>query len=251
MQLLQRLRSLVNASKDSEKPEATPRDTPDIDDKQLEQLQQALKKLQDQLPPGMKAPDLDSIPEEQLDDASSNPAVQQQLKKMLEQFSRDGLLPQNDNGNPDSAMPPMPRKRGESSVRPDSQQQSERNRELSRQPSISEKSIDEFAPTEPDSSKRILRRSDRATPIEPPRRSRTTDVGTGRGLSACGKAISEFLRLRLRVGGSAKRESSRARPGVRCHQRDSLPSVSEFLKDQFRQGFPVPNTDDTRNRSKV
>ncbi len=98
MQLLQRLRSLV----------ATSEDTPEIDHKQLEQLQQALKKLQDQLPPGVKPPDLDSIPQEQLDEAMSNPAMQQQLKKMLEQFSKDGLLPKNDGRASQSQLPPIP-----------------------------------------------------------------------------------------------------------------------------------------------
>ncbi|MEJ7592314.1 MAG: hypothetical protein WKF77_12255 [Planctomycetaceae bacterium] len=109
IQLLQRLRSLVADSED----------TPKIDNKQLEQLQQALKKLQDQLPPGVKPPDLDSIPKEQLDEAMSNPAMQQQLKKMLEQFSKDGLLPKNDGDAPHSPMPPIPRRPGQSPTEPE------------------------------------------------------------------------------------------------------------------------------------
>ena len=108
MQLLQKLRSLVAASEG----------TPKIDDKQLEQLQQALKKLQEQLPPGIKPPDLDSIPKEQLDEAMSNPHVQQQLKKMLEQFSKDGLLPKNDGGAGKSPLPAIPRRPEQLSAQP-------------------------------------------------------------------------------------------------------------------------------------
>ncbi len=117
MELLKRLRSLVAgheapAKDDAANPEDTPnsKNAPAIDEQQLEQLQQALKKLQDQLPPGIKPPELDSIPKEQLDRAMSDPAVQQQMKKMLEQFSKDGLLPKADNGGNKSQMPPMPQR---------------------------------------------------------------------------------------------------------------------------------------------
>ena len=111
MQLLQKLRSLVAASED----------TPEIDDKQLEQLQQALKKLQEQLPPGIKPPDLDSIPKEQLDQAMSNPAMQQQLKKLLEQFSKDGLLPKNEGDAEDSPLPPIPGRKEQTPTQPQQQ----------------------------------------------------------------------------------------------------------------------------------
>ncbi len=123
MQLLQRLRSLVASSDGTEKSELpSPVDSLKIDDKQLEQLQQALKKLQEQLPPGVTPPDLDSIPKEQLDEAMANPAMQQQLKKMLEQFSKDGLLPKNNGDASDSPLPPVPRRRGQSPVQPLAQQ---------------------------------------------------------------------------------------------------------------------------------
>ena len=119
MQLLQRLRALVASPDDTAKSEfPSLADAPKIDDEQLEQLQQALKKLQDQLPPGIKPPDLDSIPKEQLDEAMSNPAMQQQLKKMLEQFSKDGLLPQNDRDAGDSPLPPIPQRPGQLPVQP-------------------------------------------------------------------------------------------------------------------------------------
>ena len=126
MELLKRLRALVAGNDDAGKndtanPEdvANSKNAPEIDDQQLEQLQQALKKLQDQLPPGIKPPELDSIPKEQLDRAMSDPAVQQQMKKMLEQFSKDGLLPKTDNGGNNSQFPPMPK--AESMPRPNGQ----------------------------------------------------------------------------------------------------------------------------------
>ncbi len=120
MELLKRLRSLVAGNDDDTKDETansedSPSDkiAPKFDEQQLEQLQQALKKLQDQLPPGIKPPELDSIPKEQLDQAMSNPAVQQQLKRMLEQFSKDGLLPKTDKGSNRSQVPPIPRPNGQ------------------------------------------------------------------------------------------------------------------------------------------
>ena len=116
MELLKRLRSLVAGADDTSKDETAnsedspnAKSSPKIDEQQLEQLQQALKKLQDQLPPGIKPPELDAIPKEQLDQAMSNPAVQQQLKKMLEQFSKDGLLPKTEDAGNKSQIPPMPR----------------------------------------------------------------------------------------------------------------------------------------------
>ena len=125
MQLLKRLRSLVKAADESKTVADTKSDDPSkIDDKQLDQLQQVLKNLQDQLPPGIKPPELDSIPKERLDEAMSNPAVQQQLRKMLEQFAKDGLLPRSESGK-DSQVPPTPKtespKRGQSMLPRNSQ----------------------------------------------------------------------------------------------------------------------------------
>lgn len=119
MELLKRLRSLIAGHEDAAKEADAKADdspgtknAPAIDEQQLDQLQQALKNLQDQLPPGIKPPELDSIPKEQLDQAMSNPAVQQQLKKMLEQFAKDGLLPKTDNSGDKSQSPTLPRPNG-------------------------------------------------------------------------------------------------------------------------------------------
>ena len=369
MQLLQRLRSLV----------ATSEDTPEIDHKQLEQLQQALKKLQDQLPPGVKPPDLDSIPQEQLDEAMSNPAMQQQLKKMLEQFSKDGLLPKNDGGASQSQLPPIPGRPEQSPTeaeRPTTQQpepltqpgeqsweslkdamqklseiaqggkrkspESADNRPLvdappdrddrspqtppqrssvderlpratqpradggrkrvergegepsddavgnneTRQPSLqafqdllqrykdsqqnqqpsnggtsgpephdarlpevrpgmpSPRTGNEGSASAPEPAKRIIRRPDRATPVEPP-------INHGPRTSEQGEV---FPRVEIPTpenpasptgngDGSDQRAEQQTRDSSGSRSSDeSLPSVSEFLKEQLRDGFPAPRT---------
>lgn len=115
MELLRRLRELVTNVDDSNRSEsASPDSQPEISGQQLEQLQKALKQFQNQLPPNVTPPDLGLIPKEQLDQAMSNPAVQQQLKQMLEQFSRDGILPQDETGTVESPLPPFPQPKGKS-----------------------------------------------------------------------------------------------------------------------------------------
>lgn len=111
MELLRRMRSLVEAQ---QSPPETGRQQPaskgnpqsQIPPEHFQQLQNAIKNLADKLPPGFVPPDLNSVPPEQLKNALENPAVQQQMKDMLEQFSRDGLLPPTSpNGSP-SPLPP-------------------------------------------------------------------------------------------------------------------------------------------------
>ena len=120
MELLKRLRSLVESQqKSSERPasdsdtlprlpelpspadsnstpgkanESTPEQSP-FQPQQLQQFQDALKNLASKLPPGFVPPDLSSVPPDQLRKAMENPAVQQQMKQMLEQFAKDGVLP--------------------------------------------------------------------------------------------------------------------------------------------------------------
>ena len=127
MELLKRLRSLVEsqqknseqAQKESDSlprlPELpSPADAPSSQQKkheaapekssfqpqQLQQFQEALKNLASKLPPGFVPPDLSSVPPDQLRKAMENPAVQQQMKQMLEQFAKDGVLPKpGDNGS--------------------------------------------------------------------------------------------------------------------------------------------------------
>ncbi len=332
MQLLQKLRSLVTGSQNAPQAEASSSDDPKLKDEQLEQLQNALKKLQDQLPPGIKPPDLDSIPKDQLDDAISNPAVQQQLKKMLEQFSRDGLLPETGNSDEPRTMPPMPRRRGESPPRPgsnrqtppdadpspapaeeswqslqdamkklseiaqgekqeltddpqsDSGQNSEpdlntdeppqhslqafqdlleryRNSQQSdRQESADDSSesrdatLPEIRPgtrsqrpeshervPKQDASSRVLRRSDRMKPVEPP---------VAPGPDQAENSSERFPPAEMTPPNTPYGEENRGLPesGRRSEIGDEpdssnglIPSVSEFLKDQLRNGFLVPN----------
>ena len=236
LQLLQRLRSLVAATEDSQKPEKpSPDDASTIDDTQLEQLQQALKKLREQLPPGIKPPDLESIPKEQLDEAISNPAVQQQLKKMLEQFSKDGLLPKNDNGTGNSQFPPIPRRPGQPSLQAfqdllERYKNSQRNQppnDATNAPKPDDTRLPEVRPgmssprtgndesaAAPDSSKRVIRRPDSSTDVEPP-------IKAGPETSAQGEVFPPDERLSHHL----------------------LPSVSEFLKEQLRKGVLAPGAD--------
>lgn len=76
-----------------------------LDPSQLGQLGDALQKLKDQLPPGMIPPSLGNMPADKLQKSLSNPETQQRMRKLLEQFQRDGLLPPSANG---SEQPPLP-----------------------------------------------------------------------------------------------------------------------------------------------
>lgn len=135
MELLKRLRSLVEsqqknpdqASQDSETlprlpelPSPTDSDSPSkktnettlepspFQSQQLQQLQDALKNLAGKLPPGFVPPDLSSVPPDQLRKAMENPAVQQQMKQMLEQFAKDGVLPKSrEAGGSQLPVPPQ------------------------------------------------------------------------------------------------------------------------------------------------
>jgi len=80
-------------------------DDSQLDPSQLGQLGQALQKLKDQLPPGMIPPALGNMPADKLQKSLSNPETQQRMRKLLEQFQRDGLLPPSANG---SEQPPLP-----------------------------------------------------------------------------------------------------------------------------------------------
>jgi hypothetical protein len=332
MQLLQKLRSLVTGSQNAPQAEASSSDDPKMEDKQLEQLQNALKKLQDQLPPGIKPPDLDSIPKDQLDDAISNPAVQQQLKKMLEQFSRDGLLPKTGNNDETRTMPPMPRRLGESTPGPGSNRQTPSDADPSPAPaeeswqslqdamkklseiaqgekqestddpqsgtgqnsepdlntdeppqhslqafqdlleryrnsqqSDRQESADDFSESrdaplpeirpgtrsqrpeshervpKQDASSRVLRRSDRMRPVEPPAAS---------GPDQAENRSERFPSEEITPPNTPYGEENSGLPesGSRSEIADApdssnglIPSVSEFLKDQLRNGFLVPN----------
>ena len=119
LQMLKRLRSLIESQQNSPPSETTPTDPsrspsepPEqapIQPQQFQQLQEALKSFTDKLPPGFVPPNLSNIPPEQLQKALDNPAVQQQMREMLKQFARDGVLPQPGTGDNASQSPLPPR----------------------------------------------------------------------------------------------------------------------------------------------
>ena len=134
MELLKRLRSLVESQqKNPEKaqqesnttpqrpelPSPTETSSPQQDENKagsekssvqpqhLQQFQEALKNLASKLPPGFVPPDLSSVPPDQLRKAMENPAVQQQMKQMLEQFAKDGVLPKPGDNGSQAPVPPQ------------------------------------------------------------------------------------------------------------------------------------------------
>lgn len=165
MELLKRLRSLVEShQKNLEQPrkesETEPESSSSVDAsssrqsknepatkkspvqaQQLQQFQEALKKLANSLPPGFVPPDLSSVPPDQLRRAMENPAVQQQMKQMLEQFAKDGVLPQSGDSGSQLPVPP----RNDASQRPS---QSNGSRNNGRQNNGTPESLPENEPLE-------------------------------------------------------------------------------------------------------
>lgn len=119
-ELLRQLRSFLDQKqKTNEQPAPTspdknasgeqPAGESGLDPSQLGQLGEALQKLKDQLPPGMVPPNLGDIPPEKLQKALSSPETQQRMRKLLEQFQRDGLLPPSGDGGNQPPLPVPPR----------------------------------------------------------------------------------------------------------------------------------------------
>lgn len=78
-----------------------------LDPQQLRQLGDMFRSLADQLPPGLIPQALNSVPEDRLKEAMQNPVVQNQMRRLLEQFARDGLIPPARSGEP-LFQPPLP-----------------------------------------------------------------------------------------------------------------------------------------------
>ena len=104
---LPELPSPADSNSTTPKPNQTAPETSPFQPQQLQQLQDALKNLAGQLPPGFVPPDLSSVPPDQLRKAMENPAVQQQMKQMLEQFAKDGVLPKQ---GADGSLLPVPQR---------------------------------------------------------------------------------------------------------------------------------------------
>lgn len=193
MELLKRLRSLVESQqKNSTKPndesdaspslpelpspadsnstpprpnQATPKTSP-FHPQQLQQLQDALKNLAGSLPPGFVPPDLSSVPPDQLRKAMENPAVQQQMKQLLEQFAKDGVLPKQGANGSQLPVPQRdddrPNDSSQESLRKDDAQDDELSDTA--QPKTQEKQNKSFQDAPRDSAE-----ADRSPDVRPPR----------------------------------------------------------------------------------
>ena len=90
VQWLQQLKGLVAA-------DALGGETPSLpkfDPEQLKTLLDAVRQLSGEAPGGTQPPALDGISPEQVSKALADPALREQARRLLEQFSRDGKLPQ-------------------------------------------------------------------------------------------------------------------------------------------------------------
>ena len=67
---------------------------PQFDPEQLKTLLDAVKQMSGGLPDGTQPPALDGVTPEQVSKALADPALREQARRLLEQFSRDGKLPQ-------------------------------------------------------------------------------------------------------------------------------------------------------------
>lgn len=112
----------VPASPDENSPGNNSPGNSGLDPSQLGQLGEALQKLKDQLPPGVVPPNLGEIPPEKLQKALSSPEAQQRMRKLLEQFQRDGLLPPSGAGinQPPLPVPPGPNEQNSPDDQPSS-----------------------------------------------------------------------------------------------------------------------------------
>ncbi|MEY3175350.1 MAG: hypothetical protein RLZZ436_3264, partial [Planctomycetota bacterium] len=87
----------------TEPPEPEP-----IAPQELLDLSRSLQNLVDRIPPGLVPRGLAEMPPEQLEKSLQHPDTQQSLRRLLEQFRRDGLLPpQSENGTPIPGPPPQ------------------------------------------------------------------------------------------------------------------------------------------------
>lgn len=100
---LQQLQGLMAAGSLGSDTSATPK----IDPEQLNALLSAMKQLSEVIPQGTVLPKSDSQTSEQLSKMLSNPAVQEQVRQLLKQFSQNGkLAPRSETD--DSKSVPLP-----------------------------------------------------------------------------------------------------------------------------------------------
>ena len=80
---------------------------PKLDPEQLKALLDAMRQLSGSSPDGTSSPALDGISPEQVSKALADPELREQARRLLEQFSREGKLPQR-GANADSKGMPFP-----------------------------------------------------------------------------------------------------------------------------------------------
>ena len=116
LELLRRLRDALQQEKPAPKPSSPsaipqpqPQDTdspaPPIDSDDLSKLGQSLSDLINRIPPEIVPKELPNVPTPQLQQSLQHPETQQSLKKLLEQFRKDGVLPPS---LPDGSPAPTP-----------------------------------------------------------------------------------------------------------------------------------------------
>lgn len=128
MEWLQKLREQVpDANSDSAEPNAgkAPSNAADGSSQSpadlIQTFRDALKGIADRLPDGFQPPDLSQVPRDQLEEALKSPEVQRQVRDVLEQFARDGVLPPM-SLSPDDPPGIIPRSNPEPSEPPSSSQ---------------------------------------------------------------------------------------------------------------------------------
>ncbi len=129
------LPSPADASSSQPKKSAATSEESPFQPQQLQQFQDALKNLAGRLPPGFVPPDLSSVPPDQLRKAMENPAVQQQMKQMLEQFAKDGVLPKAGESGSQLPVPPQNDGRQNDAIRKSLRKNGSSENPLDRKPS--------------------------------------------------------------------------------------------------------------------
>ncbi len=128
MELLRQFRAMMEPQKEQPTPgDQTPgKDTPSPESlvgrlREFEQLRDALQKLGDQLPRGIDPSQLDNAQKDQIQKAMQDPAIQQQVKRLLEQFSKDGVIPPTNGAGNEPPLPLPPQDTTDQEQRPSSE----------------------------------------------------------------------------------------------------------------------------------
>ena len=101
VQWLQQLKGLVGSdSLGGETPSL-----PKFDPEQLKTLLEMMKQIKSGIPDGTQSPPLNGVTPEQVSKVLADPALREQARRLLEQFSRDGTLPQRGAATDTKSVP--------------------------------------------------------------------------------------------------------------------------------------------------